>query len=124
MVALDQAQQQLQQLFAAALRQSAHHAEVDERDAVVAQVKHVTRVRIGMKKTVLHNHFQHRMGSAFSQQAPVIPGLRCEPVQLVAGNAAHKILHVHALAGMSPVHARNHDMRQRRHVGGLSLIHI
>ena len=70
-VALDQAEQQVEQFVAAALREAPDHAEVNKGDAVVSQIKHVAGVRIGMKKAVLHDHFQHRLAAALGQQVAV-----------------------------------------------------
>ena len=120
-VALDQAQQQVEQFFPPLRGQAADHAEVDECDHVAGQVKHVAGVRVGMKKAVFHNHLQHRMGAAPGQQLAVKAGFRREPFKLVAGNAVDEVLRVDALVGVSPVHARHDHMRQGGKVQGDAL---
>ncbi len=116
-LALDEAEQQLQQLVAAPCREPPHHAEVDEGEAVARQVEHVARVRVGVEEAVLDDHLEHRLRAALREQRPVVAGLGRQPIQLVTRNAVDPVLHVDALAGVLPVHARDHDMRQRREVG-------
>ena len=117
-VTLDQAEQKLQQFLAPVRRQSADHAKVDKRDVVAGQVEDVAGVRISMKKTIFHNHFQHRLGAAPGQQGAVKPGLQRERGQFAAGDATDKVLRVDAFAGVRPVHARNDDVGHSSEVGG------
>lgn len=70
-VALDQAVQQLQQFFAPVRRQAADHAEVDKRNGVARQVKHIAQMWVSMKTPVFDNYLQHRLRAAPRQASSV-----------------------------------------------------
>ena len=119
-VALHQAQQQGQQFPAALDREAAHHAEVDEGDAVVRQIEDVAGVRVGVEQAVFHNHLEHGLGAALRQQLAVIAAL-FELFQMVARDTRDEVLHIHAFAGVVPVHPGNHDPGHPGHVFGDAL---
>ncbi|MNV71420.1 hypothetical protein D3C71_1644390 [compost metagenome] len=75
-------------------------------------------MRIGVENAVLHDHLQHCLRAPLRQHGAVKTGLGRQRRQGSARRAVNEVLHVDALARVGPVHARDHDVGQRRHVGG------
>ncbi len=116
-VVADHAVQQLCDLKPTLLGDAPDHAEIDDRDAPVAQVKNVPRMRVGVEAAVLQHHLEHDAGTGTCER-PAIQAGRIDGEQIAPRNPIDEFLHVERLAGPLPVHRRHHHLRIVREVGG------
>ena len=104
-----ESRQQIDDLPATNRREPTHHAEIDQRDAVAAQIHHVARVRIGVEEAIHQDHLEHSIRTARSERLSVEARI-VDCYQVVAADALDVLLHIHRAAGPFPVNAWDEDI--------------